>query len=258
MNPTFDTTVILFFNKPAMTLRCLASVTRALERASDATQRIILVDNGSAEESSRRIVDGSRGAGIVRVVRLGRNAGFAAGMNAGLRAAFADPRCARVTALSNDVEVAPDYYEQLACRPVEASAGALLCPEVYYLSDRQKPAYTHGRLEVAPGRDWTLSHHYRASEAAPEIRFPDYYPAAAVVWGLEAFARTGGFDERYFCYWEDVELSHRCARLGVPLRRAEYLRVHHLGRGTTKGRSDTARRFRAGMELTMDIVGKSV
>jgi GT2 family glycosyltransferase len=42
--------------------------------------------------------------------------------------------------------------------------------------------------------------------------------------------RLGGFDEDYFLYWEDVDLSHRCDLLGGRLIvRADLTAVHDAG-----------------------------
>ena len=233
------TTVILFFNKPAMTARCIASVTQATQHLGPERHHLLLVDNGSMVAH----------AGAANVVRLETNQGFARGMNAGLEAAFANPAVDAVLLLSNDIELAADFFEnleQLSATPEPV----IRCPAVYFLADRAKTAYTHGRLERQAG---VLSHHFDA--AVTEIRFPDYYPAAATLWNRAAFERLGGFNEQYFCYWEDVELSWRCQQLGVRLTPTPSLVVHHLGRGTTGGKKSYSEHFKRGRELALEILG---
>ncbi len=235
------TTVILFFNKPAMTTRCIASVTQAAAHLTPSRHQLLLVDNGSVVPH----------VGPAKIVRLDSNLGFARGMNAGLRAAFTDPSTHLVLLLSNDIELGIDFFEMLERLPVTASP-TIWCPSVYFLADRTKAAYTHGRLEQATG---ALSHHFDA--ALTEITFPDYYPAAATLWNRAAFERLSGFNERYFCYWEDVELSWRCKQAGVRLAATPALRVHHLGRGTTGGRKSYSGHFDRGRALTFEILGTS-
>lgn len=51
-----------------------------------------------------------------------------------------------------------------------------------------------------------------------------------------AYGRLGGFDDDYFLYWEDVDLSWRAQELGMNLRVREDLRVVH-DEGGTQGAS---------------------
>src|SRR5262249_18303422 len=157
--------VILYYNKPALTGRCLASVQAAL--ASTPGARVLLVDNGSTRAFE---------ASAVERVRLECNQGFARGMNAGLRAAFANSDIERVLALSNDVELPVDFFSEAEALPPEGGP-VIFCPHAYFLSDRSKRAYTHGSFDETTHE---LAHHFNADLL--EFRFPLYYPAAATLW----------------------------------------------------------------------------
>lgn len=243
-------TVILFFNKPSLTNRCIAAVERAqaaCEQANFSDPRLILVDNGSTPDCVAEVTKNT----TALLTQLAPNQGFARGMNQGLRAAFTDTKTDWAITLSNDVELDVSFYSQLSAgeRPKEP---VIFCPHVYYLMDRTKPSYTHGTLDVAQAQ---LSHHFEPP--CDSIVFPNYYPAAITVWSRQAFERLGGFNERYFCYWEDVELSHRASRLGVKLTCRSDLRAYHLGRGTTGKKPSYNAHFQEGRRLTMEILAQS-
>jgi GT2 family glycosyltransferase len=222
-----------------MTQRCLQSVKNSL---GSQTYPVFLVDNGST--------NGVMGKTCPDDIRLESNQGFSRGMNAALKHAFAKEEIQWCLLLSNDTELPKDFYMQLL-PSLRSDTRKIYCPEVYYLSDRTKPAYTHGTLDL---EQFKLSHHF--DEHCDEILFPNYYPAAVTIWGREAWNQLQGFNENYFCYWEDVELSHRCTREKIPLCALHTVRVHHLGQGTTKGKSNTASHFDAGREMLRRAVIK--
>lgn len=229
---------MLAFNKPALTARCLASVLQAAQSHALANHKILLIDNGSEKALSA--------PDPVEILRLEPNLGFAKGMNAGLRKAFDEWQGAQTLLLSNDVELPADFYRHL---PEARAEATITCPHVYNLIDRARAAFTHGTLNLEA---FELAHHF--DPTISKIRFPAYYPAAATLWNLKAYQSTKGFNEEYFCYWEDVELSYRCAKLGVELVSAPMLRVHHLGRGTTGGKAAYSRYFELGRELTRRLI----
>lgn len=61
--------------------------------------------------------------------------------------------------------------------------------------------------------------------------------AAAMLVRREAFEAAGGFDERYFCYFEDVDLGFRLRLLGWRILQAPDAIVAHVGGGSTGRRS---------------------
>ncbi len=239
--PDKISTVILFWNKPAMTARAVRVV-----HATQAAENILLVDNGSTAANRAKIEQGLTESGVIfEIITLPENAGFAKGMNAGLRAAFS--RGADLAAaISNDVEAAPDFFELLA--GVDTNRAAIYCPAVHHLLDRAKVAYTHGNVDVD-----TMELKHRIDDACDRIEFPNYYPGAVTIWTQSAFEKLRGFNEEFFCYWEDVELSLRARKLSVELISLANARVpcvFHFGRGTTGGKpAMTASFFEGGQRV---------
>src|SRR5690606_16831953 len=63
---------------------------------------------------------------------------------------------------------------------------------------------------------------------------------AAALYPRDAFLAAGGFDERYFCYHEDVDLGFRLRLLGERCQFDPRCRVRHAGSGITGRSSDFA------------------
>jgi len=52
------------------------------------------------------------------------------------------------------------------------------------------------------------------------------------------FAALGGFDERFFVYWEDADLCTRTGEAGIAIRHVAEAEVGHRGQGTTQAVKD--------------------
>ncbi len=86
---------------------------------------------------------------------------------------------------------------------------------------------------------------YRAGYGKP-VRtvsedFPIFGPcAAAAAYKRTDFEAAGGFDERFFCYHEDVELALKMRRLGGRAMQVHDAVVHHVGSGISGTESEFA------------------
>jgi GT2 family glycosyltransferase len=170
---------------------------------------VVVVDNASRPAERERITGE---AGGVRLVTFSRNLGFAAAANEGI----ARTRAPFVLLVNNDAVLAPDYAARLAARLTLDSR----------LAAAQGLILTAGgsRVDTA-GLEWN-----DRGEAVPVFagidvsRVPsDIFEvtgvsATAALFRREAFAHLSPhgrvFDDRFFAYYEDVDLSLRLSRAG--------------------------------------------
>lgn len=203
----------------------------ALDRQTVIPHRVIVVDNASTDGS----VDGIEARhGRVEVVRLERNVGFAAGNNLAVR--MADD-CEWVALLNPDAFPEPGWLEAMlqAARdePVYTFFGACLVRAT-------APGELDGTGDVyhASGLAWRRQHGRPvalAPAAAEEIFSPC---AAAAMYRRDAFLGVGGFDERFFCYFEDSDLAFRLRLAGHRCLYVPGAVVHHVGSALTGRESD--------------------
>ena len=205
--------------------RCLASIREHLPDAE-----IVVVDNASADAS----IQIARGFGA-RVVELPRNVGFGRGCNAGVATTsgehvlFVNPDVTLVSVRQVDLE------ELLASRPFGLVPGKLIdrtgavrrerrLPESGLLADLLK--HTFGMLRPRglrlPVRLRRESHDGWAS-------------AALLLAARDEFERVGGFDPRFFMYYEDRDLCARYRAERLPLRSTDAILAVHLGGGSSDG-----------------------
>jgi GT2 family glycosyltransferase len=215
--------VILNYNGEALLPECLA----ALAAQTRAPAEIVVADNGSADGSLALLAARHP---EVRAVALGHNFGFAGGANRGVAATSAPWVCV----LNSDATPAPDWLERMASAPVDDatwSLGSVLVSaatgRVESAGDQYAPeGYAYKLLRDAP------------VDALPAAPYPVFAaPGAAPVFRRDVFDALGGYEERFFLYYEDVDLAFRAVLAGhhavvVPQARV----VHRLG-ATTRSRA---------------------
>ncbi len=177
---------------------------------------VVVVDNGSSDGSAELV----RGEfPEVELLELGENLGFGGALNQAVEERPADP----VILLNNDAECEPRFVEAMLGAlgdGVEMVAGVLV-------------------QEAAPGTidsagviaDRTLMGfdylHGEPLEAAARAADPLGPSGGAALYRREAFRAAGGFDERIFLYYEDLELALRLAAAGASCRLAPEARALH-------------------------------
>ena len=213
--------VISAYSGPAVTRRCLESIASALGPELGRRFELVLVDNGSVDDTGVLLDAWSDRA---RIVRLPENRNFAGGMNAGVHAAAGDV----VVLLNTDMVVPSGTLERLvdaARDPSVAIAGArLLYPDGFH---------QHGGVIFRPigGGLTGLSHLFQFE--------PGEIPAGRACYDVEAltgacmavrrelFLGVGGFDEEYVNDLDDIDLSLRLRTRGLRLRYLGDVTIEH-------------------------------
>ncbi len=192
--------------------------------------RVFVVDNLStaANRLALTVLAGRRGWTVL----LPRgNPGFGAGANLGVRAALAQG-CEMVLLLNPDARVdtatLAELAEQVAQSPMTAVSPTILRPDgtVWFRG---------GTLWLHDGRTRSLPPADLPAAAVEHEPVEAWLTAACLMVHRRLWQAVGGFDERFFLYWEDIDFSHRCLQAGGDLLvRPDLTAVHEVG-GTQSG-----------------------
>ncbi len=214
--------VVCNYNGEAYLDECLAAV-RALKGGVD---EILVVDNASTDKSLAIL--GERHPDV-RVIRLASNDGPCPARNAGMRAA----RNRWVLALDNDALVQPDMLEKL-CSAARSGAQddspvAIVQPRSVFFTEPTRVHYDGGAFHYVGLI--ALRNSYRAiAEAEGRGVVPvDCAVAVALLVDRDALLALGGYDERFFILFEDLDLSYRLRARGFAVLSAEDAIVLHKG-----------------------------
>lgn len=204
--------------------RYLRIVLPSLRRQTFKDFETIVVDNGSTDDSRGYL---QRYWPAVRVVGLPSNLGFAKAVNRALAVA----RGTYVALLNNDIEADRRWLAEL----VNAIARN---PRISFAASKMLRYHDRSVLDEA-GHDVSV---YgltvpRGFDQPDSARFATRRATTVASGGASLFRRRwldelGGFDEDYFFYYEDVDLSLRAAWRGD---RGEYVPtavVYHHGGGS--------------------------
>jgi GT2 family glycosyltransferase len=193
---------------------------------------VILVDNGSEDCASDGLQEKYPSLDL-HIHRLSSNRGFAAANNIGASLA----RGQWLALLNADAFSNPDWLEQLLKASEEK-------PEFSFFASRQLQANQPELLDGAgdayhvSGLAWRRYFGYPADQFGLMSREVFSACAAAALYSREAFLRVGGFDEDFFSYYEDVDLSFRLRLRGFRCLYVPNAIVKHVGSASTGARSD--------------------
>jgi GT2 family glycosyltransferase len=222
--------IVLTYNGRRWLEICLPAL--AAQQGSEAFE-VLVVDNASSD-GSVELVRGSWPE--VSLVALDRNLGFAGGNNAGIRAA----RGRFITFLNNDTRPRPDWLAALRRALDDHPWAALATSRIVYM-DRPDVIDSAGDGYLRCGGAFK-HHHGQPVSGAVESREVFGACGAACMIRRDVLDDVGGFDEDFYIFYEDVDLSYRARLRGHRCVYAADAIVEHAG-SATMGRVSPAAVF---------------
>jgi GT2 family glycosyltransferase len=210
--------VLLNFQNWQETLSCLDS----LKNLEYTNHHIVVVDNASPNDSVKQL---RQAVPDLHLIESTKNLGFGGGCNLGIRAAL-EAQAEYIWLLNTDTRVDPKALEALVETaerdPRVGGVGSVIYD---FEPPDQIQAWGGGKVNLWIGRSWPLR--------TPGL--PDYLTGASLLLRAEALREVGLFDESFFFYWEDTDLSFRLKRAGWRLIVAKNSIVWHKGGASLGG-----------------------
>ncbi len=225
--------LIVNFNAGPHLSKCVMSLKQQTFKNFEA----FVIDNASADSSLRQAQTEIGDDPRFSIIELGNNTGFAAANNHGAKLATAP----LIVTLNPDAFPEPDWLESLL-------AAAAAHPETAMFGSTQLNATQPERVDgagdryFAGGVPWREQNDRKLKAHADTGVYETFAPcAAAAMYRADSFHAVNGFDPRFFCFVEDVDLGYRLRRRGHHCLQVVAARVHHVGGGAGGGASDFAR-----------------
>jgi GT2 family glycosyltransferase len=212
----------------------------------------VVIDNRSTDDSAAIVAEF---APAVRLIRNLENVGFARGVNQGVAAT----RAPGILIMNPDCRLDQSAAETLLAELNAHPSCAIVGPRILD-PDGSVQGSARGDPDMLTGIFGRTSVLRRALPWLPVARrnvvtggtdtggdrsvVVDWVSGACMLARREALETVGGFDERYFMYWEDADLCRRLRARGFHIRYVPAaVAVHNVGQSSRTARAASIRAF---------------
>jgi len=234
---------LLNFNGLKNTLACLESLRNI--KIDDFKLTIVAVDNRSREEFDLK--SGSLGDIPFVVIKNSKNLGFSGGNNVAIKYAL-ENGADYVLILNNDTYADKDFLTELLKAAAKDSNIGILVPKIYFApgfefhKDRYLKAEKGKVFWYAGGKmDWNnVIGHNRGVDKVDKGQFDtaqetELATGCCMLIRKEVFENAGLFDDKYFLYYEDSDLSMRAKSKGFKIMYVPSSIIWHKNAGSAGG-----------------------
>ena len=199
-------------------LRYIRECLESLKRQTFGDFYVCVVDNGS-EDGSCELIE--REFPETELIRLDKNYGFARAGNEGIKKTSSE----YVVLLNNDVVVNKNFLEKLY-KAIDNRKS------VFSYQAKMLKLFEKDRIDSAGDLYCALGWAFALGKDRPAKAYDEdcaLFSACggAAIYRRDLFEKTGMFDERHFCYLEDVDLCYRARINGYSVRFCPEALVYH-------------------------------
>lgn len=213
---------ILNFNGNNNTLDCVESLGKI--NVADFKLTILVVDNNSSEKLN--LQSKSLGKIQLEVIKNKENLGFSGGHNIGIKHALKNG-ADYVVILNNDTYVDENFLKELLKVAETDDKNGVLSPKIYFAPGFEYHKNRYSKEEIGKifwygggEMDWAnvISHHRGVDEVDKgqfnKVQQTELATGCCMLLKKEVFDRVGIFDDKFFLYYEDADLTMRAKKKG--------------------------------------------
>lgn len=254
--------IILSYNTKRVTRQCLQSLFKNLKKINKLEWEVIVVDNGS-KDGSLQMLENYKVHKLIKLLKNKKNIGFAKANNQALKIA----KGKYILFLNSDVIVEKvDFNKLIVYLDKNPKIGALTV-KVRLPTGKIDPACHRGfptpwnsfcyfsKLEKVFGKMPLIGRIFGGYHLAylnlNTIHEVDSISGAFYFTRKDILKRLNGFDEKFFMYGEDIDLSLRIKKLGYKIFYYPLFQVTHLkySSGLKKNNKATKKHFYKAMKI---------
>ena len=185
---------------------------------------IILVDNGSTDNSVKFVIGKFPG---VKIIKLSKNLGFSRAVNKGIKISKGN----LIFLLNNDTEIEKDCIKYLVKAAEKADVGFVQA-KILNFYDRDKIDSLGDEIDIV-GHLYSTGFGKMDGEGFKIGKYIFAGSGGGTLFKNEVFEKVGLFDEDYFFYYEDIDLSFRAQIAGFKGWLEPKAKIYHMRMGTS-------------------------
>lgn len=228
--------IIVTWNTADITLKCVQTINKYLQ--DKLNYEIIISDNGSTDDTVKKLKKKSR----VVIIENGKNFGFGKGNNLGAAQATGK----YFLFLNSDMELIDDHlidmYHYIDTQPQIGLIG----PKFLNIDGSDQGSVFPPQSFINAFKEFWLNQK-TYSKYVPDSKKPTEVfsiSGGAILIRQELFREIGGWDKRYFMYFEDLELCRQIKKLDYKVYFYPECRVIHRHGASGKSLADAANQWR--------------
>ncbi len=207
----------------------------------------IVTDNNSSDGSYTKLNKKFKSNPQITLIKSAINTGFAGGVNIGLRHAI-EKRYDYALVINSDVQITPNFLQELH-KPFRNNPKlAITGPKIYFTKGREfhKNKYSKNQLgkvlwSAGGSIDW--KNIYGQNRGIDEVDTGqynhidtniDFISGCCMLINLPLLKRVGLFDDNYFMYLEDADLSTRIKKNGLKIAYIPKSIIYHYNAGSSQ------------------------
>ncbi len=201
--------IVLNYRSPRDTHAC---VTALLAQTIGDKLEVLIVDNHSDDESVGWLRARWNGKPRVKIIETNANIGYGRGNNAAFRHAEGE----YVLIVNPDNTLPPDALEKMVDVQKKEKDAGIVGPGLVYAdgsfrpSARRFPSVLDLFRKRMNGAKWQAAYDAEMLAKRKGVQPVDWLVGACLLLKRDFYEQLRGFDDRYFLFFEDIDLCRRC------------------------------------------------
>lgn len=224
--------ILINWNSFELTDECIKSLNKVVYTNFD----IIVVDNGSGDGSGDKLK--SENQNII-LIKSDTNRGFTGGNNLGLHYSIENDYTYSML-LNNDTCVDPDFLRPLVNYLDKHPETGAIQPKIFFYHDRSLIWNASSGYNRFWGYTYSIGYNKPDDSNDTIIKEVDWITGCALLTRNSVLEKTGLLTEKFFIYYEDVDISFRIKALGYKLIYHPESVIYHVAgmanKNKTKGK----------------------
>lgn len=208
--------IIVNYNTKNLTKNCLDSI---FSNCPESNFEIIVIDNNS-QDGSDKMLESEFGEKIKLIVNK-KNIGFGSANNQGARTAKGE----YLFFLNSDTVMKSDILSAIKQFLDNNKEVGIISPQLL-LEDRSEQERAYGKFPTPFSVVTEKFKNQKIKET--KLLEADWVSGAALIIRKNIFDRINGFDEKFFMYFEDIDLCKRVNGLGYKIMVLKEIFITHL------------------------------